>query len=92
MTTQVIFKIDQKLKAKAMKKAQSQGIPFSSILKYATEAYVDGELEVGLIQKETLNAKTRKELIKIHNDIKKGKNMSPAFHSAKEGIAYLESI
>ena len=74
MTTQVIFKIDKKLKDQAMKKAQHEGIAFASVLKLATQAYINGKLDVELVPQEKLNAKTRRELIQISKDIKAGKN------------------
>ena len=91
MTSQVIFKIDKKLKEKAMKKARGEGIAFASVLKLATQAYIKGNLDVELVGRPKLNEKTRRELLKISKDIKEGKNLSPAFGSAKAAIAYLES-
>lgn len=49
MTEQVIFKIDKKLKDKAMKKAKQAGVTFSSVLQNATQAYVENKFEVGLV-------------------------------------------
>ncbi len=89
MTTQVIFKIDKQLKDQAMKKAQKEGLPFSFVLKMATQAYVDNNLDIELVARPQLNAKTRRELIKISKDIKEGKNLSPAFSSAAEMKKYL---
>ena len=90
MTTQVIFKIDKRLKAKAMKKAQTEGIAFASVLKLATQAYVKGDLDVELVSQPKLNAKTRKELREAIKDIKLGRNLSPAFDNAEDAIAYLK--
>lgn len=91
MTSQVIFKVDKKLKERAMKKAQKEGIAFASVLKLATQAYVNGALEVRLVAQPTLNATTRRELLRISKDIRQGKNLSPAFDTAKDAIAYLKS-
>lgn len=92
MTTQVIFKIDKKLKEKAMKKAEGQGLPFASVLKLATQAYVAGDLDVGLVAEEKFNAKTRRMLQRELRDIKLGKNISPRFTNAKDAIAYLKNL
>lgn len=89
MTTQVIFKIDKKLKEEAMKKAQAEGLPFGAVLKLATRAYVDGTLSVGLVQKEEFNVQTRKHIEHILSDIKAKKNLSKKFSSAKEAMLYL---
>ena len=91
MNTQVIFNLYKKLKDLAMKKAQNQGLSFGVILKLATKAFVDGDLNVGLISKEEFNPSTRKDIEKALKDIKDGKNLSPKFSSAKEAIAYLKS-
>ena len=92
MTRQVIFKIDEKLKDRAMKKARKEGIAFASVLKLATQAYVDGALEVQLVAPPKLNARTRRELQGISEDIRQGKNLSPAFENATDAIAFLKSF
>jgi hypothetical protein len=89
MTTQVIFKIEKNLKDKAIKKAKSEGIALASMLKMATKAFIAGEFTVGLIQSENFNSKTSKEIKESLEDIKKNKNLSPRFKSAKEAIKYL---
>ena len=91
MNTQVIFKIDKKLKERAMKKAQEEGVPFTSVLKFATKAYADGDLHVGLVGSESFNEKTRKELAQILADAKQGKNISPVFDSVEDSLNYLKS-
>lgn len=48
---QVIFKIDKKLKEKAMRKAKRDGTTYSAVLKQATQAYIENEFEVGLVYK-----------------------------------------
>ena len=88
MITQVIFKIDKKLKNRAMKKAQRNGLPFASVLKFATKAFVEGHLEIGLV--EPLNAKNQRELVKISKEIAGGKNLSPRFQSVAEMKSYLK--
>lgn len=90
MNTQVIFKVDKKLKDQAMRKAQSQGLPFGVILKLATKAFVQGSFDVGLIGTENFNDRTRKNMMKALKDIKTGRNLSPGFRSANEAIAYLK--
>jgi len=91
MTTQVIFKIDKKLKDQAMKKAQSEGLPFGMVLKLATKAFVEGNLGIGLISIESFNPATGKVINKALKDIKEGKNLSSRFTTAKDAIAYLKS-
>ena len=92
MITQVIFKIDKKLKEKAMAKAQNEGIAFASVLKFATKAFVDGDLEVGITMNNVLNPRTKKMLAREIQEIKDGKNMSPAFSNAKDAMDYLNKL
>ena len=89
MISQVIFKIDKKLKDRAMEKAQGEGIAFASVLKLATKAFVQGQLNVALVEKEELNAKTRREIMKISKDIKEGKNLVGPFKNVADMKKYL---
>jgi hypothetical protein len=91
MTTQFMFKIEPKLKKAAMKKAKEQGTTFSSVLNFAANAFVDGQLNIGLIVNEELNSRTKKMLARELKNIREGKNMSPEFTNAKDAIAYLKS-
>lgn len=52
MTTKVIFNIDSKLKAAAMKKARGEGITLSLLLNFATRSYVNDSLTIAAIHKE----------------------------------------
>jgi antitoxin component of RelBE/YafQ-DinJ toxin-antitoxin module len=92
MNTQVIFNLDKKLKEKAMKKSRSEGVAFSSVLKLATKAFVEGDLDVRMIPKKELNEKTKKIIEKALKNIKEGKNLSPSFDNAKDAIAYLKAL
>ena len=90
MTTQVIFTIEKSLKEQAMKKARSFGLPFSSVLNLATRAFVDGKINIGVIENETFNKKTTNEIRKALSDITKNKNLSPVFNNAEDAINYLK--
>ncbi len=91
MTSQVIVKIDKKLKDQAMKKAQNSGVAFSYVIKLAIDAYVKGDLDVELVARPKLNAKIRHELIQISKDFKKGKNIEGPFNDVEGAIAYLKA-
>ena len=92
MITQVIFKIDKKLKERAMKKAEGEGLAFSTVLKLATQAYANGKLYVELAPPPRFNARTRRMLRQELAEIKQGKNLSPRFRTAKETISFLKSL
>jgi len=94
MTSQVIFRIDKRLKDQAMKKARKQGMPLALVLKLATQAYTEGRLNVDVREPERFNAKTRKEIEEALEDIKHGRNLSPVFDAddIKGMDAYLNSL
>lgn len=92
MNTQVIFKMDKKLKERAMKKARAEGIPFSSVLTLATKSFVEGGLAIEAVQRPVLNDKTRRMLDRALKDIKAKKNLSPAFTNMKDMDAYLNAL
>ncbi len=92
MTTQIIFKIDAKIKEKAMKRAKIEGVPFAAFLKMATEKYAKGEFGLGIVEsQEKFNAKTAKAVRAALKDIKEGKNLV-RFDSDKEMDNYLLSL
>ena len=90
MTSQVVFTIDSVIKAKAMKRAKREGIPFASVLKMATKAFAEGKFNVEGVQEEKFNAKTARKIRAALLDIEQGKNLSPAFSTVEEMKTYLE--
>lgn len=94
MTTQVIFKMDKKLKQAAQAKAKKEGISLADLYKSATKSYVDGNFNIGLVYRDVLtpNTKTGKMLMKARRDIKAGKNMSPFFKTTAEMDTYLDNL
>lgn len=89
MTNKMIFNVDSKIKERAMKQAQQDGVPFSTVLKLATKAYAEGKLRLSISDVSFFNETTRKEINQALEDIRKGKNLSPAFTNAKDAVAYL---
>ena len=91
MTTQVIFTIEKNLKNEAMRKARSFGLSFSSVLNLATRAFVEGKINIGVVDNpQPFNDKTAREIRSALSDISKNKNLSSRFSSAKEAINYLK--
>ena len=90
MTTQVVFKVDPKVKAKAMKRARKEGIPFAVVLKLLSRAFAEGRLSIDVTKPERFNVKTEKELKKALRDVEQGKNIV-SFKNAKETDEYLLS-
>lgn len=88
MTSQVIFKIDTKIKEKAMKRAKAGGVPFASFLKMATEKYAEGELGIELVM-EVLPQKM-KLLERESRLLDKGKGRR--FASLKDAQAFIDKL
>lgn len=88
MTTQIVFNIDPKVKAKAMKRAKVAGIPFASYLRQAAADFAEGRRGMAIVE-EKFNATTARQLHAALRDIKKGKNISPVFSSGKAMDDYL---
>lgn len=94
MTSQVIFKMDKKLKEAVQIKAKKEGISMADIYKSAARSYIDGNLSIGLIYYGTLtpNTKTGRMLMRARKEIKAGKNMSGPFKTTAEVNAHLDSL
>jgi antitoxin component of RelBE/YafQ-DinJ toxin-antitoxin module len=92
MITQMIFRIDNKLKQAAQKRAKKQGITLGDLYKQATESFVAGDLAVTFTPTppEIPNARTARSLRAALRDIKLNRNFSPSFDNAKDAIAYLK--
>lgn len=86
----VIFKVDKKLKERAQKQAKKGGFSLSEYYRHATVSLAEGDCTVDIIERPKLNARTIRELLKISEDIKKGRNLSPVFDNAEDAINYLK--
>lgn len=77
MTTQIMFKIDPKLKKAAQIRARKEGISLSDLYKYATKSFVDGKMKLGMIfEEESLDDYTKESIIALREglaDIKHGR-------------------
>ena len=82
MTSQVVFKIDSKLKRAAQSQAKASGLTLSEWYKQATEFFLTGP--------EIPNAKTARSLKSALKDVKLGRNFSPSFDNIDDMIAHLE--
>ena len=91
MNTQVVFNMNKKLKNEAMRKARSFGMPFSSMLNIATQAFVDGKISIEAVDERPFNAKTRRILTRALKDIEAGKNIVGPFDSAEDMMKSLKA-
>ena len=77
MNTKIIFNTDAKLKAKAFKKARSQGLTLSAMLNMATQAYVNDTLHVDIFARDLTQSRA---------DIRAGKGIPAEALYRKLGI------
>jgi len=91
MNTQVIFKVDKKMKERAQKQAKIGGFSLSDYFRFTTKSLAEGKTAVSFVQEEKFNAKTAREIRQALKDIKEGKNLSPAFKTVEEMKKYLMS-
>ena len=88
MTTQVVFNIDPKIKARAMARAKREGVPFATVLKCATKAFAEGRFSLDIVEE------IRPEKLKLWEQqsrlVEQGKGRR--FASAKEAMEYVENL
>lgn len=88
MTTQVVFRIDPKVKAQAMRRAKDIGVPFASVMKFATKAFAEGRFSLKLV--EEIRPEKLKLLERESRRIDQGKGRR--FASVKEAREYIENL
>ena len=88
MTTQVVFNIDPKVKARAMERAKREGIPLAAVLKLAAKAFAEGQFSIGIVD-EILPQKMRL-LERESRLLDKGKGRR--FSSVKDALTFVDSL
>lgn len=77
MTTQIMFKIEDKLKRAAQKRAREEGITLSDFYKSATKSFIEGKMTIGMIfEEESLTGYTNQSIKDLQiglDDIKKSR-------------------
>ena len=77
MTTQIMFKIEDKLKKAAQIKAKKEGVTLSDFYKSATKSFVEGKIKIGVIfEEESLEDYTKESIQALKeglDDFKKGR-------------------
>ncbi len=94
------IKADREVKVKAQKVAKKLGLPLSVIINRYLREFIRTEavlfslrdsLPLGTPEGE-LKPSVKRRLAWIHREIVSRKNVSPAFHSAQEMDAYLDTL
>jgi len=88
--TLISIKADVDVKRRAQKAAKELGIPLSTIVN-AYLKQLGREPRVSFVVPLRPNKKTKELLQRASKDLRKGRNISPAFSTAGEMDEYLES-
>lgn len=85
------IKADKEVKEGAQRVAAELGLPLSSIVNAFLKEFIRNK-EVSFSAVPRMTPYLENVLGIIEEDIKKGRNMSPSFSSAKEANAYLDTL
>lgn len=89
--TVITIKTDRRVKESAQEVAREMGIPLGTVLNAYLRQFV-WEKEVRLSRMPRMTEKLEKIIEQTRRDYRDGKNISPAFESAKEMDAYLGGL
>lgn len=84
------IKADKEVKEMAQRTAQELGLPLSVVINAYLRQFIRNK-EVHFFIEGELKPAVKKRLDRLHKEALEGKNLSPAFKSAKEAIRYLHS-
>jgi len=91
MTTVIHVKADKEVKENAQKVAKDLGLTLSDVINASLRNFIRTR-EVIFSDIPQMTPELGKLLDKADEDIKKGRNLSPAFKSAKEMDEYLDLL
>lgn len=91
MKTVLNVKTDKEVKEGAQKVARELGVPLSMVVNAYLKEFIR-EREVRFSLSPTMSPRLEKLLESVEDDIRKKKNLSPIFSSAKEMDEYLDSL
>lgn len=95
MNTKTVLnvKTDKKLKEQAQKVSRELGVPMSVLVNNYLRQLIQTKSAYFSVdyKKEIPRPEVARRWAKIDEDIKKGRNMSPAFSNMKDALAWLKS-
>lgn len=91
MTTVIHIKADKEVKENAQKAAKDLGLTLSDVINASLRNFIRTR-EIIFSDIPQMTPELEKLLGKVEEDIKKGRNLSPAFKNAKEMNEYLDSL
>lgn len=93
-TTVMSIKTDKKVKEKAQKLAKKMGFPLGTLINGFLRQFVRDEAVYFSMSPQPpyrMSKKLEEELAEIEEDIKHGRNISPAFENIEDAIEYLRN-
>ena len=91
MKTVINIKTDKEVKKNAQELAQKLGLSLSDVINASLRNFIRTR-EVYFSDIPRMTPEFEKLLGKVEEDIKKGRNLSPAFKNAREMDKYLDSL
>lgn len=88
MTKQVVFNLDTRVKARAMRRAKNLGVPFASVLKFAAKAFAEGDFSIGIV--DELTSQKMKLLERESRLLDEGKGRR--FSSVRDALTFVERL
>ena len=85
------IKADRDVKQKAQKVAKDLGMPLSTIINAYLNQFIRTR-EVHFYIEGALKPSVKRRLDRLQKEVMAGKNLSPAFHTAQEMDAHLDSL
>lgn len=91
MKTVLNVKTDKEVKEGAQQIAKELGIPLSTVVNAYLKEFVRNRA-VHLSAAPQMSKALEKMLNGVERDLKKGNNLSPSFHAAREAVRYLDRL
>lgn len=82
-------KIDKKLKQQAQATARDLGLPVSTVVTVSLQDFVRRR-SITISDSPRLRPEVERELLRLAEEARRGKNLSPAFDNADDAVAWLE--
>lgn len=91
MTTVIYIKADKEVKQNAQKAAKDLGLTLSDVINASLRNFIRTR-QIIFSDVPVMTPELEKLLDKVEDDIKRGKNLSPAFDSGEKIDEYLDSL
>jgi antitoxin component of RelBE/YafQ-DinJ toxin-antitoxin module len=92
MKTVMSVKVDRAVRDRAKKTAKKMGVPLSLVVNAGLRRFAEEErLVLETERAYRMSKKLERRLASVEADLKRGRNISPAFTNAKEAVEWLHA-